>query len=191
MSEFEIYLKLGFSHITDLQAYDHMLFLLALCAGLSLSRWRPVLWLATAFTLGHSLTLGLAALDVVSPDPAVVEPLILVTIILTAVLNLVFSQKGNNKQRWQYFIPFFFGLIHGLGFSGYLKMLLMGEESVVWPLFSFNVGIELGQLLVIALILVVTWAIQKGLKLQSKYLTWALSGISGAWALVLLIQSYT
>lgn len=188
MSEFELYLKLGFEHITDLQGYDHMLFLLALSAVYTLKQWRPLLWLATAFTLGHSITLAMAAMGIFTPWPLLIEILIPVTILLTALGN--FLQKEGNKRQFslRYGMAFVFGLVHGLGFSNYLKMLLMGEESVTGPLLSFNIGIELGQLLVLALIVGTGWLIHKGLNLPHKYLNWAFSAIAAVLSMVMIVE---
>jgi hypothetical protein len=154
---FNLYCKLGFQHIADLQAYDHILFLVALCAIYTIKDWRRILILVSAFTVGHSLTLALAALNVILPNTALVEFLIPVTIFFTSIFN-IFQQNENTKLyiRINYVFALLFGLVHGLGFSTYLRSLLSQEEAIWPPLLAFNVGIELGQLLIVASILLVS-----------------------------------
>ena len=160
-SLFTTYLELGFEHISDIKAYDHILFIVALCAIYTLKEWKHVLILVTAFTIGHSVTLALASLDVVKFPSNVVEFLIPVTIFLTALFNLrqkdataemISSRKMVNLN---YLLALFFGLIHGMGFSNFLRSSLMpGKESqLVQQLFAFNVGIELGQIMIVLIIL--------------------------------------
>ena len=157
MESFLIYLKLGFEHITDINGYDHILFILALCIIYSIREWKKVLILITAFTLGHSLTLGLAVLEIIHVDSALIEFLIPITIILTCLTN-VMGYKHRTISRTiyepsniylQYSLAVIFGLIHGMGFSNYLKSLLGKGESIVLELFAFNVGLEIGQLLIV------------------------------------------
>lgn len=151
-----MYLRLGFGHIADLRAYDHILFVAALTAAYGPREWTRIAWLVTAFTIGHSVTLALATLDLVHASPAMVEPAIAVTIIATA-FTAIHDQRGAEgptRGAWwrRYAIAGGFGLIHGLGFSGYLRALLGAEESIVTPLLAFNVGLELGQVLIVAVV---------------------------------------
>lgn len=151
MSEFATYVTLGFRHITDLGALDHILFLFALAAIYRPRDWRDTLWVVTAFTLGHSLTLGLAVTGAVTLPTRLIEFLIPVTIVATCVENLVVRDRGRAPWRGRY-RPVFaavFGLVHGAGFANYLRSLFV--DQVALPLFGFNVGIELGQLCVLAL----------------------------------------
>lgn len=161
-SAFSIYLKLGFEHISDLKGYDHILFIIALCAIYRPAEWKKVALLATAFTLGHSVTLALAALDVIRFRADWVEFLIPVTICLTALYNVLLSERfsaGKGSEIWFYLLPLIFGLIHGMGFSNFLRSaLLPGEENdLVSQLLAFNIGVELGQLCIVALVLLLTW----------------------------------
>lgn len=151
MSIFELYLKLGIDHIADFQGYDHILFILSLTIIYPIRLWRKVLILITAFTIGHSLTLVLATLNLIRISTAWIEFLIPVTIFLTALLNtLQKSEKIPQKSHQiKYAAALFFGLIHGLGFSNYLRSLLAAEESMVKPLFAFNIGIEIGQIIIV------------------------------------------
>ncbi len=151
MSQFEIYFTLGRQHILMIDAYDHLLFLVALCAGYVLLDWKKVLILVTAFTIGHSISLALAVFDVVSVDSKIIEFLIPLTIIVTAAANLLVEgqNKYSIKSIFNYLFALFFGLIHGLGFSYYLKSILSRSDSVVVPLLSFNLGIEVGQMVIV------------------------------------------
>jgi len=152
MSTFELYLQLGLTHIADFKGYDHILFIITLCAVYQIAHWKKILILVTAFTVGHSLTLVLATLNLVRIPSDWVEFLIPVTIMLTAIGNLLQKKTAYNLRHhiYKYSLALIFGLIHGLGFSNYLRSLLSSEENLAWPIFSFNVGIEAGQLIVVA-----------------------------------------
>ena len=118
MSEFQAYLRLGFDHITDPNGYDHILFVIALCAIYTFPDWKKVLILITAFTIGHSITLALATLQLVNFRTNVVELLIPMTIISTAFSNYFQNKTGEHQSpRLRYGLAVCFGLIHGLGFS--------------------------------------------------------------------------
>jgi hypothetical protein len=154
MSQFQLYFGLGKSHILDYaNGYDHIIFVVALCA-LYLSReWKQILILVTAFTIGHSITLALSTLRIVSFKVELIEFLIPLTIFVTAVSNLFKDEhaiSGKNLQL-NYFFAGFFGLIHGLGFSSYLRSILGKEESILTPLLAFNLGLEFGQLIIVAI----------------------------------------
>jgi hypothetical protein len=156
MEEFLTYLDLGFHHIADPQACDHLLFVITLCAAYPSTAWRQVLLLVTAFTVGHSITLALAALQVVPAPAEVIEMLIPVTILLTSLYNVVVYRPVQEQYRafhagmWpRYALALGFGLIHGLGFSNFFRALMGGSTQIIWPLFSFNVGVEVGQIMII------------------------------------------
>ena len=187
MGEFETYLKLGFGHIIDLGAYDHLLFVVALCAVYRLEQWRNILLLVTAFTIGHTLTLALATKGLFSLSPEVIEFLIPVTILLTALLN-VFEKVGaadSRIMRWNYALTLFFGLIHGMGFSSYLRMLLGDEESILLPLFAFNAGLEIGQLLIVLLTIGSAYLAINILKVRHREWNLFISGAVAGMALML------
>ncbi len=142
---------LGIEHITDFAGYDHMLFLLALVAWGSLKdAWRVIV-LATAFTVGHSITLLLAGMGWAHADAGWIEFLIPVSIAFTAGWNL--RRGAGKREAWgrglTYFITVGFGLIHGLGFSSFFRMMREDGESIVMPLLRFNLGVEAGQLLIL------------------------------------------
>ena len=157
MNEFHLWFSTGLEHIADWKGYDHILFLLALCGVYRLQDWRQLLVLVTAFTLGHSLTLALSVFNVVHVNTRWIEFLIPVTIVLTCAMNLAgLKQQSPMQPRWRYSAALFFGLIHGLGFSFLLKSLLGAEENLIPPLFAFNIGLEAGQLLIVALVLLLS-----------------------------------
>ncbi len=157
MSDFGFYFKLGWEHIISKNALDHQLFILALAAIYLLRDWKQVLILVTAFTIGHSITLALSVFDIIRFSSAWVEFLIPCTIVFTATANL-FQKKFTPKSvRINYFLALFFGLIHGMGFANSIRFMLASDQSIGWGLFGFNVGLEVGQIvLVIAILVVVT-----------------------------------
>lgn len=156
MNEFSLYFGLGKDHILDyLNGYDHILFVIALCALYTFQDWRRVLILVTAFTVGHSITLALATFDVIRFNSDWVEFLIPVTIFVTACTN-IFKREVNirdPKVQANYILALFFGLIHGMGFSNYLQAILGQSESITLPLFAFNVGLEFGQIVIVVIFL--------------------------------------
>jgi len=156
VGEFALYFGLGKDHILDTNGYDHILFVIALCAVYVLHDWKKVLILVTAFTIGHSITLALATLRIVAFPGEVIEFLIPLTIFITAFANVLKRDEASRKAAIQinYVFALFFGLIHGLGFSNFLRELLGQSQNIVTPLFAFNIGLELGQLIIVALFLV-------------------------------------
>jgi hypothetical protein len=190
MSLFELYFTLGLQHIADLRGYDHILFILILCAVYSLKEWKRVLILVTAFTIGHSLTLALATLDLVRVDGDLIEFLIPLTIFVTALVNVI--QRRHKVSTLQHYLKYgaalFFGLIHGLGFSNYLRSLLGAEKGLVLPLFSFNVGIEVGQILIVLIIMLLTKVVVDLLKMPSREWHLLLSGAGMGISLVLMAE---
>ncbi len=195
MSDFSLYLKLGFNHITDLTAYDHILFLVALCAIYQLKHWKSIFILVTAFTLGHSLSLMLAVFNIVNIRTDIVEFLIPVTIILTCLFNIYQKEEElvGNSMKIKYGLASFFGLIHGLGFSNYLKqtfsLLLKEEFSIFQPLLAFNVGLELGQLVIVLFILGITFIFLNGLKTKQREWNLFISGLCSGISLILLMET--
>ncbi|MFZ4426438.1 MAG: HupE/UreJ family protein [Saprospiraceae bacterium] len=195
---FQTYLQLGFGHIADLRAYDHILFIIALCAIYKLAEWRKVAILVTAFTIGHSLTLALAALDVIPGNVAWVEFLIPVTILITAVYNVVVHrfeadiEEGTFGRRvnFNYIFAAIFGLIHGMGFSNYLRAIMSRDELdlVVQQLFAFNIGVELGQLVIVSVVLFVAFLAFNILYIRQREWNLFISGGAAANALVMALE---
>ena len=151
MSEFQLFFSLGREHILDINGYDHILFVIALAAVYHSTDCKRVLILVTAFTIGHSVTLALVALDVFSVNSSLIEFLIPVTIFITAASNIWKRDQYVNAENshLNYYFALFFGLIHGMGFSNYLKGLLGGESSILTQLFAFNIGLEVGQIFIV------------------------------------------
>lgn len=198
-SIFYTFLTLGFEHISDIAAYDHILFLVALCAIYRLSEWKKVLLLVTAFTIGHSITLALAVLNIIPVSTKLVEFLIPVTILLTSLFNVWRRDEAKQEQAGftkkiniTYLIALFFGTIHGMGFSNFLRSALMpGEEdTLVMQLFAFNIGVELGQLLIVAIILSCTFLALNVFKVKQREWNLFVSGAAAGVAIILMMDTY-
>lgn len=159
MQDFGFYFGLGWEHIISKNALDHQLFIAAIAAIYLLKDWKQVLILVTAFTIGHSVTLALSVFDVIRFSSSWVEFLIPCTIIITAVSNL-FQKKFTAKSiRINYFLALAFGLIHGMGFANSIRFMLASDQSVGWGLFGFNVGLEVGQIVVVVVLLLLAYLI--------------------------------
>lgn len=157
MQDFSLYFQLGWQHILDWEGYDHILFVTALCGVYLLSDWKKVVILVTAFTLGHSVTLALSVFNMVRIDTAMIEFLIPVTIVITTLTNIL-NKRNRQSVAWlTYSYAAFFGLIHGLGFSNFLKSVLGRQEQITGPLFAFNIGLEFGQLLIVLAVLLLSY----------------------------------
>lgn len=184
-------MKMGFEHIVDLNAYDHIVFLIALCAIYQAIHWKKMLVLITAFTLGHSVTLALSVLDIFVLPSNIVEFLIPVTIFITCIYN-IFEDTENiakKKMNLNYLLALFFGLIHGMGFSNYFKMIFGDSNEILFPLFSFNIGLELGQFLIVGIIFIIMYFSIKVFKY--KFRDWVLfvSGLAAGISLLLMKQT--
>ncbi|GAL84176.1 hypothetical protein MYP_1404 [Sporocytophaga myxococcoides] len=162
-AEFSDYLKLGWDHIIDIKAYDHLLFVMTLCALFTFNEWRKILVIITAFTIGHSLTLALSTLNYVLLPQNWVEVLIPMTIFLTAMTNIVRKKNVSAEKTFDkavvvnYIIALSFGLIHGLGFANNFKFMMGEDSSIIKQLFAFNSGLELGQITIVMLFLVILY----------------------------------
>ena len=192
-SVFQTYLQLGFLHICTPRAADHLTFLLALCAPYVLADWRRVLALVTSFTVGHSLTLALATLGIVAFRPALIESLSPITIMVTAIVNLrgasrVLVVRAPVLRAAPNLLALGFGLIHGLGFSNYLRALLGANSRPLQELFAFNVGVELGQVLIVTTILLVGAVLLGSLRVTRRDWLLITSGAALGIAMVLLLQ---
>ena len=161
MSIFETYFYTGMDHILDYKVgYDHILFIVALCVLYQMRDWKQVLVLVTSFTIGHSITLALATLNLIAVNYDLIEFLIPVTIFITAVSNIFKKSDDTYSGRAvqiNYLFAGGFGLIHGLGFSNLLRSLLGRNESIITQLLAFNLGLEVGQIIIVAIILVISF----------------------------------
>jgi len=196
ISTFTVYLRLGFEHLLDLRGYDHILFLAVLCAAYTLARWRELLVLVTAFTIGHSVSLAVATLRLVRVDTGLVEFLIPVTIVATALTNLAGLRRDDPAEHrvaarpLRYALALVFGVVHGLGFSNFLRLALGEERSLFLPLLSFNVGLELAQIVVAVGVLAVALAAVRLLSLPQRLWTLLLSVLAGGVAAVMAVQRW-
>ncbi len=215
MTTFTVYLRLGFEHLLDFQGYDHILFLAVLCAAYTLTRWRELLILVTAFTIGHSVSLAVATLRLVRVDSGIVEFLIPVTIVATAVFNLLVVQRQGRprrrsrstaakrrgrrprsadtrraERRSRYGAALLFGVIHGLGFSNFLRLVLGQERDILVPLLSFNIGLELAQIVLAGVLLIAAFIATRGLSVPERAWNIVVSTAAGATAAVMATQRW-
>ena len=191
MHSIDMYINLGFQHISDLAGYDHILFLLALCAVYSIDQWRRIFILVTAFTVGHSITLALSSFGWVVIPSHIIEFLIPVTILITAIRNVAVppsdqltDDQGN--MTGHYLVALCFGFIHGMGFSNYFRALMMDSSSITIPLLGFNLGIEIGQLLVVSIIVIVASLVVKFAQVKHRDWNLFISGAAAGISLVLI-----
>ncbi|MCL6274429.1 HupE/UreJ family protein [Muricauda sp. 2012CJ35-5] len=170
MQDFWFYIQLGFNHVLDLGAYDHILFLSALAIPFTFKQWKHVVILATIFTITHCTSLALSAFEVMTVDVGLIEFLIPVTILLTALFNLtyVFGKELSVGKYVHSIATAFFGLVHGFGFSNYFKMLMAEEDDKVMPLLGFATGIEFSQVAIILIILALAYFILDVLNVKRK-----------------------
>ena len=194
MNPIDMYIKLGFQHISDLAGYDHILFLLALCAVYSIDQWRRLFILVTAFTVGHSITLALSSFGWVVIPSHIIEFLIPVTILITAIRNVAVpasdqltDDQGNMTAH--YLVALCFGFIHGMGFSNYFRALMMDSSSITIPLLGFNLGIEIGQLLVVSIIVIVASLVVKFAQVKHRDWNLFISGAAAGISIVLMNET--
>lgn len=187
MQDFSLYFELGWQHILDWQGYDHILFLLALCGVYLLSDWKKVMILVTAFTIGHSITLALSVVKIIGVESNLIEFLIPLTILTTAFSNIIHKRPKPKSIRLKYALALSFGLIHGMGFSNYLKSLLGKSSNITTELLAFNLGLEFGQLLIVISVLMLSFLLISIVKIKrwdwTFFLSSAIFGISFVMAL--------
>ncbi len=191
MHEFWMYTQIGFNHIANLSGMDHILFVAALCIRYQLSDWKKWLILVTAFTIGHSVTLVLSVFNYLDFSTNWIEFLIPVTILITSISNMFVKKFSfNTKFPVIYFFALFFGLIHGLGFSFYLKSLLGMQQNIAPALLAFNLGLEIGQILIVMAILVISFIFVTLLKAPRRDIILIVSGGILALSLQMAIERY-
>jgi hypothetical protein len=188
MGEFQLYFGLGRDHILDYaNGYDHILFVLSLCAVYVVSDWKRILVLVTAFTIGHSITLALATLSIISVNSSLVEFLIPLTIFITSFSNLFKKEKSSGGViQANYLMALFFGLIHGMGFSNYLKALLGKDQSILSQLLAFNLGLEFGQIVIVGVFMAICFTLVDLVKVNRRDWKMVLSSAIAGIALVLI-----
>lgn len=168
MQNLWFYIKLGLNHVLDFSAYDHILFLAALALPFTFKNWKKVVVFATVFTIAHCLSLTLSAYDVLVMNVELIEFLIPVTIIITAMFNLFYiNTRAEDKSLLPHILATtFFGFIHGFGFSNYFKMLMAEEDDKLFPLLGFATGIEISQVLIVLSVLILAYIALSLLKIK-------------------------
>lgn len=178
MSDFWLFFKLGLNHVLDINAYDHVLFLIALSVPYVFKDWIRVLTLVSVFTLGHTLALFLSVFNVIAVKSVFVEFLIPITIFIAALFNLFTSGKSSKNDSITFVggITLFFGIIHGLGFSNYIKSMLSGEAiDKMGPLVKFALGIETAQIIVVFFVLILSFIFQTLFRFNKRDFTLVMS----------------
>lgn len=190
MDEISFYFSIGWQHIISINALDHILFVTALSAIYIFKDWKKVLILVTAFTIGHSVTLALSVYDVIRINNNLVEFLIPVTILITAVFNFFQKDFSHKSLQLNYFFALFFGLIHGMGFANSIRFMLSNNESIGIPLLSFNVGLEIGQIVIVFIILSLSYLFITLLKAPGKVWVYLLSSVALIVSLKIIVERF-
>lgn len=187
MDQFTIFLEQGFFHILDLSGYDHILFLFAICSIYLVKNWKQILLIITSFTIAHSITLALSALQFIVMNAGLIEFLIAFTIFFTCIENLFFS----NLHPYRMAFSFLFGLVHGMGFSRVLTELFMGMEfNVLNTLLPFNIGLEIGQVVIICAIITCVFILQKYARIKPYLINYLISVPVSIQSLVWMINRW-
>lgn len=192
MSEFMIYFKIGLNHVLDINGYDHVLFLIALTVPYAFKDWKRVLLLVTLFTVGHTLALILSVYEIIIIKATLVEFLIPLTILVTAVFHLFTAGKSGKNESITFvsFVTLFFGVIHGLGFSNYFKTILPGNASdKLLPLLEFALGIEAAQIIVVIIVLLLSYIVQTFFRFSKRDWTLVMSAFVIGVVLPMIVKS--
>ncbi len=192
MSEFWLYFNIGLKHVLDINGYDHVLFLIALSVPYAFKDWKKVLILVSLFTVGHTLALILSVYEIVIIKASLVEFLIPVTILITALFHLFTAGKSGKKESITFvaFVTLFFGIIHGLGFSNYFKAILPGEKvDKLVPLLEFALGIEAAQIIVVLIVLLLSYIVQTFFRFSKRDWTLVMSAFVIGVVLPMIIES--
>lgn len=192
MSQFWIYFQIGLQHVLDIKAYDHVLFLIALAIPFSFKDWKRIVLLVTLFTVGHTMALLLSVMGIIAIKVNVVELLIPVTILITALFNLFTAGKSNKKESINliFFVTLFFGIVHGLGFSNYFKSILGGSAtSKLLPLAEFALGIEAAQIIVVFVVLILSYIVQTVFRFSKRDWTLVMSAFVIGVVLPMIIEN--
>ena len=190
MSDFWLYFKLGLEHVLDWNAYDHILFLIALTAAYSFVSWKRLLLLVSLFTVGHSISLLLANYEIVSVSSSVIEFLIPLTILIAAVFNLFKARKRKRKDTLGviFLITVFFGLIHGFGFAAYYKMI--NSDGGILPLLEFALGVEISQIIIVFIVLLIAFVFQSIFRFNKRDWVLVVSSIVIGMVIPMLIENW-
>ncbi|MCH4828306.1 MULTISPECIES: HupE/UreJ family protein [Flavobacterium] len=192
MQEFWLYFEIGLKHVLNINAYDHILFLIGMTIPYSFNDWKKWLTLVSLFTLGHSISLILSVFGIIYIKENLVEFLIPITILIVALFNLFTAGKSSKKESITLItiVTLLFGIIHGLGFSNYFKTLLPGSKSdKVLPLAEFALGIESAQIIVVFVVLIISFIIQSVFRFSKRDWTLVMSSFIIGVVTPLIIQS--
>jgi len=154
MDQILFYLKIGFSHIMDINAYDHLLFLASISIIYSFKTWKKLFWIVTFFTIGHSMSLVISSYEIYKPNTDIIEFLIPVTIIISALSNIFFLDTNKKINYFTILIAFSFGLIHGFGFANFFNQISFSDGVDLVALIGFSLGVEVSQILIALSILI-------------------------------------
>ncbi|TNJ45297.1 HupE/UreJ family protein [Tamlana fucoidanivorans] len=162
LENFWFNVEYGINHVLDINAYDHVLFLIVLTIPYVFKDWKRVLLLVSMFTLGHTLSLVLSTYGIVSVNASLVEFLIPITILVVALFNVFTAGKGAQKEKVGvlFLSTLFFGLIHGLGFAREFQILLGEQDSKLMLLLEFALGIEIAQIIIVFIVLFLGYMVQ-------------------------------
>jgi HupE / UreJ protein len=192
MSEFWTYLEIGIRHVLNISAYDHVLFLIALTVPYAFKDWKKILFLVSIFTIGHTLALILSVFGIIVIKVNLVEFMIPITILITAIFNLFTAGKSSKNESISLvgFVTLFFGIIHGLGFSNYFNTILSGKASdKMLPLLEFALGIETSQLIIVFVVLILSFIVQTVFRFSKRDFTLVMSAFVIGVVIPLIIQS--
>lgn len=191
MSEFGLWFSTGVEHITTDGAYDHILFVALVVVAFPVTEWKKILLLITGFTIGHSLSLIMSVYNIFVLKQSVAELFIILTILLTGIFHLWnFRQTAMKNTRILYLLIPLFGGIHGMGFSYVLREMLGKTGSPGLPLFYFNLGIEAGQVIIVALVLLFSLLLSRVFKLKHTHLKISVSCIAILFSIFILLQRW-
>lgn len=190
--EFWFNVNYGINHVLDINAYDHVLFLTVLTVPYLFKDWKRVLFLVTTFTLGHTVSLVLAAFNIISIKSSLVEFLIPITILAVAVFNVFTAGKAIQKSKLGvlFFSTLFFGLVHGLGFAGEFKILVGASESKWAVLLEFALGIEIAQVIIVFIVLFLGYVLQTVFRFSRKDWMLVISSIVIGMALPMVLERW-
>lgn len=192
MSDFWFYFNIGLQHVLDWSAYDHVLFLMVLAVPYSFDNWKQILWLVTVFTIGHTISLVVAAFEFFTPESSKIEFFIPMTILVGAIYNVFLAGKKSDESNFGMLLVFalFFGLIHGLGFSTFFVKLTAHLDSRTVPLVSFASGIELSQIIIIMAVLILGFIMQRMFRVSRKDWILVVSSIVIGLVIPMLKENY-
>jgi HupE / UreJ protein len=192
MSELWLYFNIGLKHVLDINAYDHVLFLIALTVPYAFKNWKRLLILVSLFTVGHTMALLLSVFNVVIFKANLVEFIIPITILIVAFFNLFTAGKNNKNESISLIaiVTLFFGVIHGLGFSNYFKAILPGSSTdKLIPVSEFALGIEVAQIIVIFVVLILSYIVQTFFRFSKRDWTLVMSAFIIGVVIPMIIQS--